>query len=287
MGDARTYFRQVALGLPTIFGVRAQGFFIPYRYADRVDTNSVHAPYPFIDELFAKHADSFGRILRAVDSYRSDLGKIGENKPPEPRWDQVWFPRLDASVAYTLVRELKPRRIVEVGSGHSTRFMTRAIRDGGLATRFTAIDPMPRANLNGLQIEWIQAMQGDADPAIFAALESGDILFIDSSHILMPGTDVDQLINHILPTLPVGVYIHIHDIFLPDAYPADWDWRGYNEQSIVAALLQGGAYEPIFGSRYVTKTMRDALNATIIAQLPAVDGLYGASLWLRKKAPSL
>ena len=79
---------------------------------------------------------------------------------------------------------------------------------------------------------------------------SGDILFIDSSHIAMPGTDVDRLFLDVLPRLAGGTLVHIHDITLPDAYPEIWDWRGYNEQMLVGALLQGGGYELVFASHY-------------------------------------
>ena len=81
---------------------------------------------------------------------------------------------------------------------------------------------------------------------VFEALAAGDILFIDSSHIAMPGTDVDRLFLDVLPRLAGGTLVHIHDIALPYAYPKIWDWRGYNEQLLVGALLQGGGYELVF-----------------------------------------
>ena len=65
--------------------------------------------------------------------YADEFRAIGDAPPPEPRWDQDWFPRLDAAALYVFVREARPRGIVEIGSGHSTRFMARAVRDGGLA----------------------------------------------------------------------------------------------------------------------------------------------------------
>ena len=70
--------------------------------------------------------------------------------PPEPRWNQDWLPRLDALAAYVTVRQVRPARIVETGAGHSTRFLARAVRDGGLNTEITSLDPEPRATLNGL-----------------------------------------------------------------------------------------------------------------------------------------
>src|SRR3546814_9518362 len=83
----------------------------------------------------------------------------------------------------------------------STRFLCRAVADAGLGTEITAIDPAPRASLAGLPVQFVPAVMQTADPAVFAALQPGDVLFIDSSHILMPGTDVDWLFNRIPPAL--------------------------------------------------------------------------------------
>jgi hypothetical protein len=108
------------------------------------------------------------------------------------------------------------------------------------------------------------------------------MLFVDSSHILMPGTDVDVLFNRILPTLPGGVLVHIHDVFLPDAYPSDWDWRGYNEQLGVGALLQGGGYRILWASRYVATRMAEQVAAGVAGRLEIVAGAQESSLWLEK-----
>ena len=95
-------------------------------------------------------------MLSFIEKYALELEAIGSEPPPAPRWDQDWFPRLDAAAAYAMVRTLRPRRIVEVGSGHSTRFLARAVADGGLATKIIAIDPRPRARITGLPVEWLQ-----------------------------------------------------------------------------------------------------------------------------------
>ena len=117
---------------------------------------------------------------------------------------------------------------------------------------------------------------------VFAPLIAGDVLFIDSSHLLMPGTDVDVLFNRVLPRLPAGVFVHIHDVFLPDAYPAAWDWRGYNEQLGVAALLQGGGFAPLWSSHYAVTRMKEQIAKSVIATLPFPEGAVESSLWLRK-----
>jgi predicted O-methyltransferase YrrM len=183
-----------------------------------------------------------------------------------------------------MVRRTAPRRILEVGSGHSTRFLARAISDGGLPTRLTCIDPAPRAALERLAVDWLPVLLRDAPQASFAELESGDMLFIDSSHILMPGTDVDRLLNEILPSLAPRTIVHVHDIFLPDPYPKSWAWRGYNEQSAIATLLQGEAYELLFASHYVASRHGDRLNRGALAELPRLDSGFESSLWLQKRA---
>ena len=70
-------------------------------------------------------------------------------------------------------------------------------------------------------------------------LNEGDFLIIDSSHIAVSGSDVDTIVNQILPNLPKGVFVHFHDIFLPDHYPSKWKWREYNEQLVISSLLLG------------------------------------------------
>src|SRR5579859_4318418 len=95
-------------------------------------------------------------LLARIESYADQLEAIGNDAPPAPRWNQDWFPRLDAAAAYAMVRTLAPRRIVEIGSGHSTRFLARAVTDGGFDTHITAIDPQPRASLEGLKVRWLK-----------------------------------------------------------------------------------------------------------------------------------
>jgi hypothetical protein len=272
-------WRKLALGLPTLLGARARGFFIPYRYAHQVRWP---AGYELADELFGRARDDFIVSLALLDRYRDDLAQIAAPAPaPAPRWNQDWFGTLDAALLYAIIRSRAPRQLLEIGSGHSTRFAARAIADGALPTRHVAIDPAPRADCSQLPIDLRRCMLEEADPCIFADLTAGDILFIDSSHILMPGTDVDRLLNNVLPRLPKGTLVHIHDIFLPDDYPPDWHWRGYNEQSAVLPLLIGGAYRPLFASRYVQTRMQKELAASLVATLPCQENL-ATSLWLEK-----
>ena len=120
----------------------------------------------------------------------------------------------------------------------------------------------------------------------FAALAAGDLLLIDSSHILMPGSDVDLIFGQVLPRLPEGVLLHVHDVFLPDDYPAAWAWRGYNEQLAVLPLLFGGGWEVLFSSHYAASRMTAAVASSAVADLPLSAGAFESGLWLRKTGPA-
>ena len=97
------------------------------------------------------------------------------------------FPAFDGAAAYTLVRQIRPKRIIEIGSGNSTRFLARALRDGGIDCAFTCIDPAPRIPVEGLGVARIPRLLEETDAELCAGLGPDDILFIDSSHILLPG----------------------------------------------------------------------------------------------------
>ncbi|MCC6469458.1 MAG: class I SAM-dependent methyltransferase [Alphaproteobacteria bacterium] len=274
--------RRRRLGLATVLGLKPRGFFLPHRHADALAPTQ--APYAAVAAAFDAARAAFDDVFDRIDRFAPELQAIGADAPaPAPRWNQDWFPRLDAACAYALVRARRPRTIVEIGSGHSTRFLARAIADDDLTTRLVAIDPAPRAALAGLAVEWRRALVQETPTGLFADLRAGDLLFIDSSHVLMPGTDVDHLLNRVLPILPAGVLVHLHDIFLPDDYPPAWAWRGYNEQLALPALILGGAYRPLFASRYAVTRMQERLERGVVAHLPIPDGAFESSLWLEKR----
>ncbi len=273
----RAKMRRFRLGLQTLLGSK-RGFFIPYRYAASIaDSQPVYAE---IEAVLRSAEPQFTAVLQRIAAYEAAL-KAFSGPPPAPRFDQSWFPTLDAAACYAIIRDARPSRIVEVGSGHSTRFLARAAQDGGFSCNITCIDPQPRASLRGLPVDFRPGIAQTADPAIYAALAAGDVLFIDSSHILMPGSDVDFLFSRVLSRLPAGVLLHIHDIFLPDDYPRHWLWRGYNEQQLLPAMLMAG-WQPIFASHYAATRMAASVQAGPVGRLPASAEALPASIWLRK-----
>lgn len=273
--------RRLRFQLADALGLGQYGWFIPYRY--RAGSPPPVDPYPEAPFTAARPQirESLEQAARYSDQWP---GMDGRDPPPAPRFDQDWFPGLDAALLYGLVRARKPKRIIEIGSGHSTRFAARAIADEGLDTALTAIDPAPRADIAGLsgRIAIQRCTIQQADLSQFGKLSAGDMLFIDSSHVLMPGSDVDILFNRVMPLLPTGVLVHIHDILLPDPYPPGWDWRGYNEQNAVYGLVSGGGYQIIASSWYAEMRMTDDIAAMMPDLPPKPAGAMATSLWLLK-----
>ena len=157
------------------------------------------------------------------------------------------FETVDADIAYALVRRRKPQRIVEVGSGFSTRLLATAVRRNtvqGYPCELVSIDPYPdpvlSAGIAGLEQLFRVPVQ-QAPAGIFDALGDGDVLFIDSSHVVGVGSDVVHLMLGILPHLRPGVLVHLHDIFLPLDYPQQMVFDGlcfWSEQYLLEAFLQ-------------------------------------------------
>lgn len=280
----RAWFRRLRFGLDTVLSLDRLGFFIPYRHARTV---TPPARYGAVAELFEAALPEMAAAIDAVEAVAEDLKKIAQDgKAPEPRWGQDWFCGLDAAMLYAQIRRHRPARVIEIGSGHSTRFAARAIADGGLDTRLIAIDPEPRADLAALKVEWhretLQQALANSGGRLIAELHPGDLLFVDSSHILMPGTDVELILAELLPRLPSGTLVHIHDIFLPEPYPADWAWRGYNEQGAVAAMLAGGGWDILFASRFAQARFEARLRSGPLGAYHNAAG-PATSLWLAKR----
>lgn len=258
-----------------------EGYYIPHRYAGKNIQPS--PPQWLLRALNESVAPSIERldVARTFTEQLSPLAKIRVADPHGARFDQQWFTGLDATMAYTTVRQFQPRTIIEVGSGHSTRFMARAISDAGLATQLVSIDPEPRREIDALCDRVVREPLNESALDVFEALESGDILFLDGSHILMPGTDVELMFTHVLPVLPGGVHVHIHDMFLPDSYPVEWTWRNYNEQPMVVALLGTGVLEVQAANAWLRRFHPELLNDVFA---PCTDRAFESSLWLKTRA---
>lgn len=219
--------------------------------------------------------------------YRSGYACLQSTNPGGFAFGNHYFERVDAEVLYSVIRHLRPARMVEVGSGNSTRIARSAISHGALSTVIISIDPNPRVTLDGVTDQHIAAEVQQLDPKTLAGMLSpGDILFIDSSHVVRTGSDVPFLYLEVLPRLQPGVIIHIHDIFLPYDYPegpvlrGEWDC---NEQYLVHALLMNNpSVEVLFPAYFMWRHYRDDIQAVIPD--PTYTGALGpGSFWLRTR----
>lgn len=188
-----------------------------------------------------------------------------------------WFEAVDAEIAYATLRKTQPLTIIEVGAGMSTRLIAKAIQVNGVGW-LLSIDPDPGSRPGSHDV--LRRPVQDVDLRVFEALHGGDVLFIDSSHIYAPGNDVDVLYNRVLPSLPTGVLVHCHDIFLPNNYPSWWAHRGYDEQTHLASLLTSGGWRVLWSSQAVHLAAPDRLRAVFQSYQ---QGDYPASLWMVKE----
>jgi hypothetical protein len=205
-------------------------------------------------------------------------------------YENQMFSYSDAISLFGILLELRPQRVIEVGSGYSScvsmdtndLFLNRSIK-------MKFIEPHPEGLFSLLRPEdsyrdCVEPIRLQKAPLEwFTELQGGDILFIDSSHVGKLGSDVNHYFFTIFPALASGVYIHIHDVFYPFEYPASWIIelnRSWNEAYLLHTFLQyNPAYEVIYFNHYMCREHRGLLEA----KMPKCLKNGGGSIWLRKK----
>jgi len=182
-------------------------------------------------------------------TYSKELKELKINKldPSIFFWENGSFESGDAEIWYNLIRNKKPKIIIEIGSGYSTLLAIEAIKknmddDDMYFCEHICIEPYEFNWLEGKNIKVIRQKVEDVDINIFHNLNANDFLFIDSSHMIKRDGDVLHEYLQILPILNKGVIVHVHDIFTPNDYPYDWATkylRFWNEQYLFEAFLTG------------------------------------------------
>jgi hypothetical protein len=193
--------------------------------------------------------------MRFVDELSSFLTK-SDAHPDQFSFQNGSFHSGDADYLYSFVRTFKPRQIIEIGCGNSTRLIHAAItanrdHDATYECQHTCIEPYEVPWLDALNVKVIRERVERLPIEIFSGLSAGDLLFVDSSHIIRPCGDVLFEILQILPILSSGVFVHFHDIFTPRNYLPDWlNERTYlwNEQYLLEAFLCNNSWYKIIGS---------------------------------------
>jgi hypothetical protein len=203
-------------------------------------------------------------------------------------YDNTAYSYSDAIMLHCMMRHIKPRRIIEVGSGYSSCAMLDTNeRHLDNSVHFSFIEPYPGL-LKSLvrsddlaSIDILESRLQDVPISRFEQLNSGDFLFIDSTHVSKTGSDVNYLLFDVMPVLHDGVYIHIHDIFYPFEYPKEWIFggRSWNEIYALRAFLQ---FNSLFTIEMMNTYLEHFHQQRFAARMPLCLKNTGGSIWLRK-----
>jgi hypothetical protein len=255
----------------------------------RTTTDRLQAPVPKdIDLNLPKMRLLAERLASHLSSWPFTAKKIDRNRF---YYDNPFFGVYDAAVYFSMLLEYRPRRVVEVGCGYSSRLLldTRNSFFDPDRLSLTLIDPalgQIRGELNCESTSGVRMLERrvqDAPFEVFEELGDDDFLFIDSSHVCKTGSDVNHYLFEIFPRLRQGVVVHIHDILYPFEYPASWvldEKRSWNEAYVVRSFLQNNhAFEILMWNNFFYHKANESLRAL----MPLCIENEGGSLWLRKR----
>jgi predicted O-methyltransferase YrrM len=276
----------------------------------RLSPNNYYSALPDLDRLgdavWARESamvgvpfDAEAQIAFAEEHLAAHVAELdAPHTTPDPldfHLDNAHFESVDAEIAYAMVRHLRPRRVVELGSGFSTQVLAAAAHRNaaeGVPTELYAYNPYPSERMVALLERGIPGLAGhvaieaQALPLdVFLELAAGDVLFIDTSHTVKLGGEVVHLFLEVLPRLAPGVVVHVHDIALPYEYDRRYvvdlqmPWA---EQYLLQALLCGSLeWEVLFGAQAAVRKHRARLEAIV----PSLrDRHYPSSFWMRRDA---
>jgi hypothetical protein len=219
--------------------------------------------------------------LRSLSQYK------GQQQHPAYYLQNGSFAAGDADLYYLMIRNFKPKKIIEIGSGFTTLLSLEAIRRNKTESHDTALICIEPYEFQWLEqfaeIEFKKEKVENIDPSFFSQLEAGDFLFIDSSHVIRPENDVLFEYLEILPKLNKDVIIHIHDIFTPRHYRKEWlvdEVRLWNEQYLLEAFLYfNESFEILFTLNHL-KNSYFHQTQSVLTNL--TEDIEPGSFWLRK-----
>lgn len=200
-----------------------------------------------------------------------------------------WYGPIDAELLYATIRWLGPRRVLEIGGGQSSLVIGAAASRNALEGRpvdINVIDPSPRSQLADTIAQFARLEQRDAAELSvdrFTELESGDVLFVDSSHVVKRGGEVNHVVLNALPRLQDGVVVHFHDVFLPYEYPRRFfEWGSYfTEQYLLQAYLaENPRWQILFAAHALWHERHEQLSRLFPSARLRTTG--PAAFWMRR-----
>jgi hypothetical protein len=254
-------------------------------------------PSPLYSLETSPHKDLYKMISKGTEEYKALAQnallhekafkkiELRTSDSKMPSWKNGFLPAIDTIMLYTILEKFKPKKYLEIGSGNSTKVAAFCRKEQSLNFSITCIDPHPRREIKEIADTWLSEQIQSVSLDYFKNLQPNDIVFLDGSHVLHPNSDVMCFFMEILPVIPKGVIIHIHDIFLPYDYPQWVCDRFFNEQYIFAACLLNSDNFKIISPDYYILT--EKISKDIWDQLwkiPALSSVkkHGRSFWFNK-----
>jgi predicted O-methyltransferase YrrM len=265
-----------------------------------------YSPIPSIDEVRTREAELFGppppslpginireheqlALIKELARFYGELPFPRTQSTASRYWFENWaYSYADAIFLYSMLRHLRPRRVIEVGSGFSSAAMLDTADRWLPETSFTFIDP-DTSTLDALlrpgdreRVTIVRARLQDVPLTTFGAPAANDVLFIDSTHVSKTGSDVNRILFDILPRLAPGVHVHFHDVFYPFEYPKEWVYEGraWNEDYILRAFLEfNSAFDIVLFGTWLARFHRELLAEL----MPLTLENPGGSLWLTRR----
>jgi predicted O-methyltransferase YrrM len=248
-------------------------------------------PEPVSNKIMGIELNTVGQLetLKEISKYYSHI-PFKSDKQDSLRYyfENGYYSYSDGVILFLIINHLKPKRIIEIGSGFSSALMfdTNQLFFGG-GIKLTFIEPNPERLFSIIQendrkdILVLTKRVQDVNKELFEQLDRNDILFIDSTHVSKTGSDVNFILFEILPKLKSGVFIHFHDIAYPFEYPKDWVFggRNWNENYLLKAFLM---YNKEFGIYLFTHYMH-LYHREAFANIPLTYKNIGGTLWIEKK----
>lgn len=241
-------------------------------------------PHPELLALLSRNRPEQLRWLSACLATAVDCQQWPDREnPTEPAlpWrNNEFLPPFDQLALHGVLRHTRPERYLEIGSGMSTRVAWQARAKGAFPMEIVSIDPEPRLSIATLCDTVHRRRLEDMVDEFLPLVTPRTVVFFDGSHRALPGSDVTLFFLSLLPRLPAGAIVHIHDIYLPADYPARLFNRFWSEQYVLAAYLLGGSHRVEVVLPCAHLEADPELRPTLDAHLPR-ERLASCSFWLR------
>lgn len=267
-----------------------QKIFSDYNHPIQPRYGHSHPAHPGLLDMIEPHHDTYSHWLNKAQPHLSQFQSLSlqatkNTEDQRPHWINGFLPGLDIVMLYTILVNLQPKKYIEIGSGNSTRVAHWVKSQAKLDMQIIAIDPEPRVEIEHLTDTLYRCPLENFSLDQLPELKSGDVVFVDNSHRILPNSDATVFFLEWLPRLPKGVVVQIHDVYWPYDYPEFMCQRLYSEQYglAIALLSNPEKYRVMMPNYYVSQN--EELYSSMDGFWRTLDAnhrieRHGGSFWL-------